>query len=168
MHSLRYFYCDLPNELDELIRKKVRRSRSLSPSICHIMAFTKQSSIISWEIALLSLPTLRCIVISICMSIYCWQLCNPNKLALLINSTHSHLWDFLIGHFLGIDTIDFSIHLTFEVARKLQQNDDVLERVVDTLEMGSFLVLGDNGMNQPRWWWWPWRVSISLRVYSRV
>jgi GPI ethanolamine phosphate transferase 3 subunit O len=59
-------------------------------------------------------------------------------------------WDFLIGHFLGVDHVGHRVgpdHPTMRV--KLAQMDNVLRRVVDRLEDDTLLiVLGDHGMDR--------------------
>ncbi len=60
---------------------------------------------------------------------------------LLTNSTLAHSWDFLIGHFLGVD------HVTM-LARQQQMND-MLKHVVHALDKDTLLVvLGDHGMDR--------------------
>ncbi|KAI0272081.1 hypothetical protein BGY98DRAFT_1002678 [Russula aff. rugulosa BPL654] len=73
-----------------------------------------------------------------------------NLFPLLTNSTHAHSWDFLIGHFLGVDHVGHRVgpdHPTMLV--KQQQMNDVLKRVVDLLDNDTLLVvLGDHGMDR--------------------
>src|SRR6266404_3248239 len=73
-----------------------------------------------------------------------------NLFPLLTNSTHAHSWDFLIGHFLGVDHVGHRVgpdHPT--MLGKQQQMDDVLRRVVDLLDNDTLLVvLGDHGMDR--------------------
>ena len=72
-----------------------------------------------------------------------------NLFPLLTNSTHADSWDFLIGHFLGVDHVGHRVgpdHPT--MLAKQQQMNDVLKRVVDTLDKDTLLVvLGDHGMD---------------------
>ena len=73
-----------------------------------------------------------------------------NLFPLLTNSTHAHSWDFLIGHFLGVDHVGHRVgpdHPTMLV--KQQQMNDVLKRVVEDLDDDTLLVvLGDHGMDR--------------------
>ena len=73
-----------------------------------------------------------------------------NLFPLLTNSTHAHSWDFLIGHFLGVDHVGHRVgpdHPT--MLAKQQQMNDVLKRVVDALDEDTLLiVLGDHGMDR--------------------
>jgi phosphatidylinositol glycan class O len=73
-----------------------------------------------------------------------------NLFPLLTNSTHAHSWDFLIGHFLGVDHVGHRVgpdHPT--MLGKQQQMNDVLQRVVDALDKDTLLVvLGDHGMDR--------------------
>lgn len=73
-----------------------------------------------------------------------------NLFPLLTNSTHAHSWDFLIGHFLGVDHVGHRVgpdHPT--MLGKQQQMNDVLKRVVDLLDNDTLLVvLGDHGMDR--------------------
>jgi GPI ethanolamine phosphate transferase 3 subunit O len=73
-----------------------------------------------------------------------------NLFPLLTNSTHAHSWDFLIGHFLGVDHVGHRVgpdHPT--MLAKQQQMNDVLKRVVDLLDDDTLLVvLGDHGMDR--------------------
>ena len=73
-----------------------------------------------------------------------------NLFPLLTNSTHAHSWDFLIGHFLGVDHVGHRVgpdHPT--MLGKQQQMNDVLKRVVDALDKDTLLiVLGDHGMDR--------------------
>jgi phosphatidylinositol glycan class O len=73
-----------------------------------------------------------------------------NLFPLLTNSTHAHSWDFLIGHFLGVDHVGHRVgpdHPT--MLGKQQQMNDVLKRVVDLLDDDTLLVvLGDHGMDR--------------------
>ncbi|KAI0773128.1 hypothetical protein BD413DRAFT_539380 [Trametes elegans] len=59
-------------------------------------------------------------------------------------------WDFIIGHFLGVDHVGHRVgpdHPTMQVKQK--QMDDVLRRVVDLLDDDTLLVLlGDHGMDR--------------------
>ncbi|OBZ73368.1 GPI ethanolamine phosphate transferase 3, partial [Grifola frondosa] len=59
-------------------------------------------------------------------------------------------WDFLIGHFLGVDHVGHRVgpdHPTMKA--KLSQMNDVLRRVVDLLDDDTLLVvLGDHGMDR--------------------
>jgi GPI ethanolamine phosphate transferase 3 subunit O len=73
-----------------------------------------------------------------------------NLFPLLKNTTHLHPWDFLIGHFLGVDHVGHRVgpdHPT--MLAKQQQMNDVLKRVVDVLDQDTLLVvLGDHGMDR--------------------
>ena len=73
-----------------------------------------------------------------------------NLFPLLTNSTLAHSWDFLIGHFLGVDHVGHRVgpdHVT--MLAKQQQMNDVLRRVVDALDKDTLLVvLGDHGMDR--------------------
>jgi GPI ethanolamine phosphate transferase 3 subunit O len=73
-----------------------------------------------------------------------------NLFPLLTNSTHAQSWDFLIGHFLGVDHVGHRVgpdHPT--MLEKQQQMNDVLQRVVDALDEDTLLVvLGDHGMDR--------------------
>ena len=73
-----------------------------------------------------------------------------NLFPLLTNSTHACSWDFLIGHFLGVDHVGHRVgpdHPT--MLGKQQQMNDVLKRVVDLLDDDTLLVvLGDHGMDR--------------------
>ena len=73
-----------------------------------------------------------------------------NLFPLLTNSTHAHSWDFLIGHFLGVDHVGHRVgpdHPT--MLGKQQQMNDILKRVVDHLDNDTVLVvLGDHGMDR--------------------
>jgi len=73
-----------------------------------------------------------------------------NLFPLLTNSSHAHAWDFLIGHFLGVDHVGHRVgpdHPT--MLAKQQQMNEVLERVVDALDQDTLLVvLGDHGMDR--------------------
>jgi phosphatidylinositol glycan class O len=73
-----------------------------------------------------------------------------NLFPLLTNATHAHSWDFLIGHFLGVDHVGHRVgpdHPT--MLSKQQQMNDVLKRVVDALHEDTLLiVLGDHGMDR--------------------
>jgi phosphatidylinositol glycan class O len=73
-----------------------------------------------------------------------------NLFPLLTNSSYAHQWDFLIGHFLGVDHVGHRVgpdHPT--MLAKQQQINDVLKRVVDALDQDTLLVvLGDHGMDR--------------------
>jgi phosphatidylinositol glycan class O len=73
-----------------------------------------------------------------------------NLFPLLTNSTRAHSWDFLIGHFLGVDHVGHRVgpdHPT--MLEKQQQMNDVLKHVVDLLDNDTLLVvLGDHGMDR--------------------
>jgi phosphatidylinositol glycan class O len=73
-----------------------------------------------------------------------------NLFPLLTNSSHAHEWDILIGHFLGVDHVGHRVgpdHPT--MLAKQQQMNEVLKRVVDTLDHQTLLVvLGDHGMDR--------------------
>jgi len=73
-----------------------------------------------------------------------------NPLSLLTNSSHAHTWDFLIGHFLGVEYVCHRVgpeNPTTVV--KQQQMNEVLKRVVDVLDQDALLVvLGDHGMDR--------------------
>lgn len=73
-----------------------------------------------------------------------------NLFPLLTDSTHAQSWDFLIGHFLGVDHVGHRVgpdHPT--MLAKQQQMNDVLQRVVDALDEDTLLVvLGDHGMDR--------------------
>ena len=73
-----------------------------------------------------------------------------NLFPLLTNSTHAQSWDFLIGHFLGVDHVGHRVgpdHPT--MVAKQQQMNHVLQRVVDALDEDTLLVvLGDHGMDR--------------------
>jgi phosphatidylinositol glycan class O len=73
-----------------------------------------------------------------------------NLFTLLINSTHAHSWDSLIGHFLDVDHVGHRVgpnHPT--MLGKQQQMNDVLKRVLDLLDNDTLLVvLGDHGMDR--------------------
>ncbi|KAI0298191.1 hypothetical protein BC826DRAFT_1103125 [Russula brevipes] len=73
-----------------------------------------------------------------------------NLFPLLTNATHARSWDFLIGHFLGVDHVGHRVgpdHPT--MLAKQQQMNDVLKRVVDALHEDTLLiVLGDHGMDR--------------------
>jgi phosphatidylinositol glycan class O len=73
-----------------------------------------------------------------------------NLFPLLTNSTHAHSWDFLIGHFLGVDHVGHRVGPDHPTMRgKQQQMNDVLKRVVDALDKDTLLVvLGDHGMDR--------------------
>ena len=72
-----------------------------------------------------------------------------NLFPLLTNSSHAHAWDFLIGHFLGVDHVSHRVgphHPMILV--KQQQMNDVLKRIVHALDQDILLVvLRDHGMN---------------------
>jgi GPI ethanolamine phosphate transferase 3 subunit O len=72
-----------------------------------------------------------------------------NLFPLLTNSTHAHTWDFIIGHFLGVDHVGHHVGPDHPMMlAKLQQMNDVLKRVVDLLDQDTLLVvLGDHGMD---------------------
>lgn len=61
----------------------------------------------------------------------------------------SDSWDFLIGHFLGVDHVGHRVgpsHMTMR--EKLKQMDDVLRRVVQLMDDDTLLILiGDHGMD---------------------
>lgn len=63
--------------------------------------------------------------------------------------TNSSKWDFLIGHFLGVDHVGHRVgpdHPT--MLAKQKQMNDVLKNVVDALDKDTLLVvLGDHGMD---------------------
>ena len=63
--------------------------------------------------------------------------------------TNSSKWDFLIGHFLGVDHVGHRVgpdHPT--MLAKQKQMNDVLQNVVDALDKDTLLVvLGDHGMD---------------------
>ncbi|KAI0263618.1 hypothetical protein BC834DRAFT_938601 [Gloeopeniophorella convolvens] len=73
-----------------------------------------------------------------------------NLFPLLTDSPHAKSWDFLIGHFLGVDHVGHRVgpdHPT--MLAKQQQMNDVLTRVVDALDKDTLLVvLGDHGMDR--------------------
>jgi phosphatidylinositol glycan class O len=73
-----------------------------------------------------------------------------NLFPLLTNSTHARSWDFLIGHFLGVDHVGHRVgpdHPT--MLAKQREMNDVLQRVVDVLDDDTLLVvLGDHGMDR--------------------
>lgn len=58
-------------------------------------------------------------------------------------------WDFLIGHFLGVDHVGHRVGPSTETMRtKLEQMDQVLRQVVELLQEDTLLVvLGDHGMD---------------------
>ena len=64
--------------------------------------------------------------------------------------TNSSKWDFLIGHFLGVDHVGHRVgpdHPT--MLAKQKQMNDVLQNVVDALDKDTLLVvLGDHGMDR--------------------
>ena len=59
-------------------------------------------------------------------------------------------WDFIIGHFLGVDHVGHRVGPEHSVmTAKLQQMDTVLREVVELLDNETLLVvMGDHGMNQ--------------------
>ena len=59
-------------------------------------------------------------------------------------------WDFIIGHFLGVDHVGHRVGPEHPVmTAKLQQMDSVLREVVELLDDETLLVvMGDHGMNQ--------------------
>jgi len=63
--------------------------------------------------------------------------------------TNSSKWDFLVGHFLGVDHVGHRVgpdHPT--MLAKQKQMNDVLQNVVDALDKDTLLiVLGDHGMD---------------------
>lgn len=73
-----------------------------------------------------------------------------NLFPLLTDSPHAQKWDFLIGHFLGVDHVGHRVgpdHPTMK--SKQQQMNEVLTRVVDALHDDTLLVvLGDHGMDR--------------------
>ncbi|THH13564.1 hypothetical protein EW146_g6676, partial [Bondarzewia mesenterica] len=73
-----------------------------------------------------------------------------NLFPLLTGSPHANSWDFLIGHFLGVDHVGHRVgpdHPTMKA--KQEQMNDVLMRVVDALDPDTLLVvLGDHGMDR--------------------
>ncbi|WOO79515.1 GPI ethanolamine phosphate transferase 3 [Vanrija pseudolonga] len=66
----------------------------------------------------------------------------------LLHPDNSTQWDFLIGHFLGVDHVGHRVGPERETMRtKLAQMDTVLRDVVDKLDDDTLLVvLGDHGM----------------------
>ncbi|KAH9048341.1 hypothetical protein EDB84DRAFT_1556964 [Lactarius hengduanensis] len=64
--------------------------------------------------------------------------------------TNSSKWDFLVGHFLGVDHVGHRVgpdHPT--MLAKQKQMNDVLQNVVDALDKDTLLVvLGDHGMDR--------------------
>ena len=73
-----------------------------------------------------------------------------NLIPLLTNSPHAKSWDFLIGHFLGVDHVGHRVGPDHPAMKsKQEQMNDVLGRVVDALEPDTLLVvLGDHGMDR--------------------
>ncbi|KAI0048438.1 hypothetical protein FA95DRAFT_1557935 [Auriscalpium vulgare] len=73
-----------------------------------------------------------------------------NLLPLLSDSPHAKSWDFLIGHFLGVDHVGHRVgpdHPSMKA--KQEQMNDVFQRVVDLLDKDTLLiVLGDHGMDR--------------------
>lgn len=69
---------------------------------------------------------------------------------LLEDSDKKNSWDFLIGHFLGVDHVGHRMGPDHpNMKSKLEQMDRVLRRVVDGLEDDTLLVvLGDHGMDR--------------------
>lgn len=73
-----------------------------------------------------------------------------NLFPLLTDSPHANKWDFLIGHFLGVDHVGHRVGPDHPTMRaKQEQMNDVLTRVVDKLDEDTLLVvLGDHGMDR--------------------
>ena len=73
-----------------------------------------------------------------------------DKLSPLLNSSHAHAWDFIIGHFLGVGHVGHRVgpdHPT--MLAKQQQTNEFLKRVVNALDQGTLLVVfGDHGMDR--------------------
>ncbi|KAI0315940.1 hypothetical protein OF83DRAFT_1129538 [Amylostereum chailletii] len=69
---------------------------------------------------------------------------------LLTTSPHSKEWDFLIGHFLGVDHVGHRVGPDHPTMRaKQEQMNDVLRQVVDALDEDTLLVvMGDHGMDR--------------------
>ncbi|TFY74091.1 hypothetical protein EWM64_g9921, partial [Hericium alpestre] len=69
---------------------------------------------------------------------------------LLMDSPHAKEWDFLIGHFLGLDHVGHRVgpdHPSMKA--KQEQMNDVLTRVVDAMDDDTVLVvMGDHGMDR--------------------
>jgi len=90
---------------------------------------------------------------------------------LLTNSSHAHTWDFIIGHFLGVDHVGHRVapdHPMMLV--KQQQMNEVLKRVVNTLDQDTLLVVfGDHGMDRKgdHGGDGDLEVSIGLWIYSK-
>ncbi|EKM51057.1 uncharacterized protein PHACADRAFT_263024 [Phanerochaete carnosa HHB-10118-sp] len=63
---------------------------------------------------------------------------------------HSNSWDFIIGHFLGVDHVGHRVGPDHPVMKtKLEQMDHILRDVVDLLDDDTLLVLmGDHGMDR--------------------
>ncbi|CAD6588233.1 MAG: mannose-ethanolamine phosphotransferase gpi13 [Tremellales sp. Tagirdzhanova-0007] len=66
-----------------------------------------------------------------------------------LQPANSSKWDFLIGHFLGVDHVGHRVGPERDTMRiKLQQMDRVLRDVVDLLDENTLLVvMGDHGMD---------------------
>ena len=94
-----------------------------------------------------------------------------NLFPLLGNSTHARSWDFLIGHFLGVDHVGHRVgpDHPMMLAKQLQMNE-VLKRVVDALDKDTLLiVLGDHGMDRKgdHGGDGDFEVSAGLWIYSK-